>query len=124
MGLYTGNGDGGMTSLLNMKNVSKGDDRIELLGTIDELNSHIGVVKSHETSSRLTESYNRIQKNLMRMMAGIADPYQKEYKLASDEVRFLENEIDYYEGLFSRKKDFVLPGENPVSARLDVTRTV
>lgn len=124
MGLYTGNGDGGMTSLLNTKNVSKGDDRIELLGTIDELNSHIGVVKSHEKSGRLVDAYNRIQKNLMRMMAGIADPYHKDYKISVDEVQFLEQEIDYFEGMFARKKDFVLPGETAVSAQLDVTRTV
>ncbi|MDO5101036.1 MAG: cob(I)yrinic acid a,c-diamide adenosyltransferase [Eubacteriales bacterium] len=124
MGLYTGNGDGGMTSLLNTKNVSKGDDRIELLGTIDELNSHIGVVKSNEKSGRLVDAYNRIQKNLMRMMAGIADPYHKDYKISADEVQFLEQEIDYFEGMFARKKDFVLPGETAVSAQLDVTRTV
>ncbi|MDD7268168.1 MAG: cob(I)yrinic acid a,c-diamide adenosyltransferase [Lachnospiraceae bacterium] len=124
MGLYTGNGDGGMTSLLNTKNISKGDDRIELLGTIDELNSHIGVVKSHEKSSRLTENYNRIQKNLMKLMAAVADPFQKDYKLSADEVKFLESEIDYFEGLFARKKDFILPGETERSAELDVTRTV
>lgn len=45
MKLYTGTGDTGMTSLLNETKVSKADDRIELLGTIDELSSNIGLAK-------------------------------------------------------------------------------
>ena len=46
MNVYTKGGDKGTTSLVHTKNVSKSDDRIQLVGTIDELTSHIGVVKT------------------------------------------------------------------------------
>ena len=46
MNIYTKNGDKGTTNLIHTKNVSKSDDRIQLVGTIDELTSHLGLVKT------------------------------------------------------------------------------
>ena len=46
MNIYTKNGDGGMTSLVHGPSIPKSDDRIELLGTLDELMSHLGLVKN------------------------------------------------------------------------------
>ena len=48
MSIYTTNGDKGTTNLVRTKNVSKSDDRIQLVGTIDELISHLGLVKDHD----------------------------------------------------------------------------
>ena len=73
MNIYTKNGDRGTTSLMNGISVSKADDRIELVGTIDELNSFIGLAKVLADAS-LKESLAHIQRNLMLIMAGVADP--------------------------------------------------
>lgn len=124
MKIYTKSGDNGTTSLMKIQNVPKDDDRIELLGAIDELTSNLGVVKTLEIDEATKEQLVYIQQNLMTIMAGIADFYNQEYKLKEDEIINLETEIDRLEGLFPRQKKFVLPGENRISAQLDVARTV
>ena len=58
MNIYTKNGDRGTTELVNAKNVSKSDDRIQLLGTIDELTSHIGLVKTISNHSSVSWDLN------------------------------------------------------------------
>lgn len=124
MNIYTKTGDNGMTSLMKIKNVSKSDDRIELLGTIDELTCHLGLIKTETKAPDSAAMLQKIQKTLMTIMAGIADPYNKDYKLPVEEVTVLEEEINRLESLFPRKKEFILPGECKDSAQIDVARTV
>ena len=107
MKIYTKNGDTGKTSLMNGVSVSKSDDRIELLGTIDELSSHIGLAKVI-ASQPLQDRLSQIQKALIQMMAGIADPRNLDYRFTKEETFMLEEEIDRLEGLFPRAKEFVL----------------
>ena len=123
MNIYTKNGDRGTTSLMNGISVSKADDRIELVGTIDELNSFIGLAKVLADAS-LKESLAHIQRNLMLIMAGVADPRNMDYRFSQDETKALEEEIDRIENSFPRIKDFVLYGGCELSARLDVARAV
>ena len=123
MNIYTRNGDRGTTSLMNGISVSKSDDRIELVGTIDELNSFIGLAKVLADAS-LKESLSHIQRNLMQIMAGVADPRNMDYRFSADETKALEEEIDRIENSFPRIKDFVLYGGCELSARLDVARSV
>lgn len=123
MNIYTKNGDRGTTSLMNGISVSKADDRIELVGTIDELNSFIGLAKVLADAS-LKENLAHIQRNLMLIMAGIADPRNMDYRFSQDETKTLEGEIDRIENSFPRIKDFVLYGGCELSARLDVARAV
>ena len=123
MNIYTRNGDRGTTCLMNGISVSKSDDRIELVGTIDELNSFIGLAKVLADSS-LKESLAHIQRNLMQIMAGVADPRNMDYRFSADETKALEEEIDRIENSFPRIKDFVLYGGCELSARLDVARSV
>ena len=123
MKLYTKNGDRGTTSLMNGISVSKSDDRIELVGTIDELNSHIGLAKVLADDG-LKKSLSHIQRNLMQIMAGVADPRNMDYRFSSDETAALEEEIDRIVNSFPRIKDFVLYGGCEQSARLDVARAV
>ena len=124
MSIYTKIGDNGSTRLMKIQNVSKSDDRIQLLGTIDELTSNIGLVKASETNEEVKMQLERIQKNLMTIMSTIADQYNREYKLKNEEVTHLEEEINHLEDAFPRKKEFVLPGNNVKSAQIDVARTV
>ena len=123
MKIYTKKGDDGRTSLLNGMRVLKTDDRIELLGTIDELNSHIGMAKVLSEEPLRTE-LTRIQENLIHLMSGIADPMKKEYRFDMKETEALEEWIDRMESSFSREKKFVLYGGCEQSARLDVARAV
>lgn len=123
MKIYTKTGDNGTTSLLNGISVSKSDDRIELLGTIDELSSHIGLAKVL-ADDNLKESLSHIQKNLIQIMAGIADPRDLNYRFSSDETESLEQAIDEMEQAFPRAKEFILYGGCEQSARLDVARAV
>ncbi len=124
MNIYTKNGDKGTTNLVRTKNVSKSDDRIGLVGTIDELTSHIGVVKTLLTDGETIRMLEKIQETLITVMAGVADPYNREYHITDDKTQLLEEEIDRMEGLFDRPKKFILPGGTRLSAETDVARTV
>lgn len=124
MKVYTKNGDAGITSLVHTRNVPKSDDRIRFVGTADELNSQIGLVKSQTADGQTKAFLEEIQNTLMTVMAGVADPFNQKYKVKDESVSVLEQEIDRLEGLFSRRQGFVLPGENPLSAQIDVARTV
>ena len=124
MSIYTKSGDKGTTNLVHTKNVSKSDDRIQLEGTIDELTSHIGVVKTVISDGDTIRFLEKIQENLVKVTAGVADPYNREYKINDDKTELLEEEIDRLEGLFHCPKDSVLPGACPLSAQIDVTRSV
>ena len=122
MKIYTKNGDGGYTSLLNNSRVSKSDDRIELLGCIDELSSHLGLAKV-ASDDVLKADLSKIQGVLIKLMAGVASSGSGKYKM-SDEIVFLEDKIDFMENAFPREKAFVLFGGCELSARLDVARAV
>lgn len=123
MKVYTKKGDRGNTSLANGMSVSKSDDRIELVGTIDELNSYIGHAKVI-SETRLKSSLTEIQRILMKIMAGVADPRNLDYRMTVQEISALEEKIDELEASFPRVKDFVLYGGCELSARLDIARAV
>lgn len=123
MGIYTKNGDNGMSELMNHTLISKTDNRFEALGTIDELSSHLGLLKCvclEEEKGKLSS----IQKKLMMIMAGIADETNNRYVIPKTEIVWLEMEIDAMEASFPRVKEFVLPGGCEKSARADVARTI
>lgn len=113
-----------MTTLMSSTKISKSDERVDALGSVDELTSNIGVAKSLITCEILRGKLERIQKLLITLMAGIASPRNAKYAIPEEEVTFLENEIDEMEDAFPRKKEFVLPGGCELSARLDVARAV
>ena len=124
MSIYTKNGDKGTTNLVHTKNVSKADDRIQLEGTIDELSCHIGVLKTMIRDGDTIRFLEKIQGNLIRIDAGVADPYNREYKINDDKTELLEEEIDRLTGLFHMPKESSLPGACRLSAEIDVTWAV
>lgn len=123
MAIYTKTGDGGTTSLLNRARVPKFDERVELMGNIDELNSHLGLIKVL-MCDKGKENISAIQKDLMKIMAGIADSSNTSYKVSDSMIKFLEEKIDKTESLFPREHNFVLYGKCELSARIDVARAV
>ena len=124
MNIYTKGGDKGTTSLVHTKNVSKSDDRIQLVGTIDELTSHLGLVKTMLKDEETIRFLEKIQRTLITVMAGVADPYKRDYRIDDVKTEYLEDEINRMEGLFQRPREFILPGKCRLSAEMDVARTV
>lgn len=124
MSIYTRKGDQGNTTLLKGEPVKKYDIRVELLGSMDELNSLLGVLKSQEEGQELKKFFERIQRNLMQIMAGVADQNQGAYTFSARETQALEELIDRMEAAFPRKKEFILPGASFYTAQIDVCRTV
>ena len=124
MKIYTKGGDRGTTSLVQTKNISKSDDRVQCVGTMDELTSQIGLVKTMLTDAQETGFLEKIQRTLITVMAGVADPFKKDYHIDDSAAQELEAEIDRLELLFQRPKEFILPGTCRLSAQIDVARTV
>ncbi len=123
MKVYTKKGDNGMTSLLDGTWVSKSDERMDLIGTVDELNSHIGLAKV-AADDAVKEKLEIVQRELMTVMSGVAAHRDRRYKITEEQVSRLEQEIDAMEDTFPREKGFVLYGGCELSARLDVARAV
>ena len=124
MSIYTRNGDRGTTDLVRTKNVSKSDDRIQLVGTIDELTSHLGLVRTMSEDQDTVKVLEKIQGTLISVMSGVADPYNREYKLGDEKTEFLEQEIDRISGLFQQPREMILPGKSRLSAEIDIARAV
>ena len=125
MSIYTANGDKGTTNLVHTKNVSKSDDRIQLVGTIDELNSHLGLIKSMMSEADDIRFIENIQRTLNAVCSGVADPFNREFRTEDDRTGQLEEEISRLEGLFHcPEEENILPGSSRLSAELDIARAV
>jgi cob(I)alamin adenosyltransferase len=111
---FSKKGDGGETSLLTGERVSKGSLRPETYGTLDEASSVLGLAKAFSTNERLRAMVQTIQEDLLVLGAQLAGTREK----PSDwKVEALQHEVPL-------PRRFVLPGANPVSAALDMARTV
>jgi cob(I)alamin adenosyltransferase len=126
--IYTKLGDGGETHLGDMSRVPKTHPRIEAYGTVDELNSYIGVVL---TLDGLPEPYRdwlaRIQNDLFDVGADIAapaDPSRERLRVLPEQTVWLEQRCDQVNATLAPLKSFVLPGGTAAAAHLHVARTV
>lgn len=124
MKIYTKKGDSGFTDLLNGERVSKADERIELLGSIDEFTSFLGIAKVHIKNEEIANIIHEIQQKLIVFMAAIADGKSDTWFIEDKDIFKIENFIDEYEEKFPREKKFVVPGGSKVSAYMDTARTL
>ena len=124
MEVYTGYGDKGMTDLSHTKNVSKSDDRICLMGSVEELMSHIGLVRVLVADVDVVRMLEKISETLKKIIDGVSDPYNREFKVSEDRTELLEEEIGRMKEIFSGEKLPSLPGDSRVAAEVDVTRAV
>lgn len=124
MEVYTGYGDKGMTDLSHTKNVSKSDDRICLMGSVEELVSHIGLVRALIGDGDVVRMLEKITETLKKITDGVSDPYNREFKVSEDRTELLEEEIGRMKEIFSGKRLPILPGDSRVAAEIDVTRAV
>lgn len=130
MSIYTRSGDKGMTKIHGGTRVPKDDIRIEANGTIDELNSMLGVVRAFiEENDEWQELLYKIQKELMIVMSLVATPHSDRDKnpnvMDTDMVKWVESKIDEYkEAMGEESRYFILPGGNLVSSHLQLARTI
>ena len=128
MSVTTKTGDKGYTSLLNGKRVHKYDLRIDLMGYIDELTSHIGLAKSKITEIEVVSEIDSFQHDLSRIMASIASDESKKatnkYSIETKTIEFIEERTRNYESMYLSTGKFIMPGENQVSASLHVARAI
>lgn len=128
MKIYTKTGDSGQTSLFGGKRVNKNDVRINSYGTIDELNSIIGLILTEKVNERTNEILNNIQHILFAIGAELATPSDVKSSvinsLSVDEILSIEQIIDEIENQLSPLKNFILPGGTRSAALLHLARTV
>jgi cob(I)alamin adenosyltransferase len=128
MKIYTKTGDDGTTALFGGKRVSKSELRIESYGTVDELNSWVGVIRDQEVNASRKDELIGIQDRLFTIGSILAaEPGNTKVKvppLSADDVTFLEERIDAMEKKLEPMKVFVLPGGHPSVSFGHVARTV
>ena len=123
MKVYTKTGDSGKTSLFSGERVYKHFPEISLVGSIDELQSFIGLVKTAKIKSSDKKTLQEIQQDLYQIMGHISG--------AKIEISTLNNKINLFEQIIDKlsvgqvKQDsFILPGSTEISAKLHILRTI
>ncbi|MGB4958636.1 MAG: cob(I)yrinic acid a,c-diamide adenosyltransferase [Saprospiraceae bacterium] len=127
MKIYTKTGDKGDTSLFGGKRISKDDLRIEAYGTVDELNSFIGLLNA--TFQEATQNYflTEVQKRLFTIGSNLASDPDKGMitpDILDEDIHVLENAMDTMEELLEPLKNFILPGGDISIGYAHVCRTI
>lgn len=129
MKLYTKTGDKGSTSLIGGTRVNKNDPRLEAYGTIDELNSHIGMLIAMNIPAEIAPFLYETQKKLFTIGSHLAtDTSKTEYNTVSiihdGHIEEIEKEIDKIQENLVPLKYFILPGGSVEAAQSHICRTV
>lgn len=123
--VYTRFGDKGETQIGGGKVVSKGSWRVEAMGTADELNAWVGVVRSFLSDSALDQRLEGLQHTLFTIGADLAIPLDHEGpRVEATHIQELEKEIDMWNAQLPPLKEFILPTGSPAVSFLHVCRTV
>ena len=127
--IYTKTGDSGKTSLIGGTKVPKSHIRIDTYGTVDELNSWIGVVSDLTPDEQIKVVLKEIQDRLFTVGSSLAcdpekEPLMKIPDLKESDIVFLENEIDQMNESLPAMKFFVLPGGHLAISQTHVARCV
>ena len=125
MKIYTKTGDKGRTSLFDGTRVDKDDIRVESYGTLDELNSYIGLCTCY------ADDYDKkilrhVQMKLFSVCAELATKEEGKYKtpVTEDDINELEDIIDSYIERIDKIDAFIVPGTSLISANLHIARTI
>jgi cob(I)alamin adenosyltransferase len=128
MKIYTKTGDFGETALFGGERVLKTHPRIDAYGTLDELNSVLGLASSFLVKdSKVFVPLRRVQMELFSLGAELATPESKNIKsnlIGSEEIKKLESNIDEWDEELAPLKNFILPGGAPGTGGLHLARTV
>ncbi len=135
MKVYTKTGDSGTTALFGGTRVPKHHIRIESYGTVDELNSHIGLIRDQDINDLYKNVLIEVQDRLFTVGAILATPPEKEtlkngqprlqnLGIVESDIEFLENEIDRMEEALPPMTHFVLPGGHTTVSYCHIARCV
>lgn len=128
MKIYTKTGDEGKTSLFGGKRVEKNHTRLEAYGTIDELNSVLGVSLAFCKDELTKKIIYEVQNSLFRVGSELATPPEVKSKaivaISKEEIRNIEKVIDEIELKLNPLKNFILPGGSKSASFLHLARTV
>ena len=135
MKVYTKTGDTGTTALFGGTRVPKDHIRIESYGTVDELNSYLGLIRDQEINVHYKEILVRVQDRLFTIGAILATPPEKEVlkngqprlnipKISEGDIQLLENEIDDMENSLPQMTHFILPGGHTTVSYCHISRCV
>lgn len=127
--IYTKTGDLGKTSLLGGTKVPKSHIRIESYGTVDELNSYVGLVSDHISDVHSKSILKEIQDRLFTIGSSLAcdpekEPIMKIPDLKESDINLLEREIDRMNEVLPEMKNFILPGGHVAVSTTHVARCV
>lgn len=129
MKIYTKTGDKGFTSLIGGTRVPKSSHRIDTYGTVDELNSWIGLLRDQEVNTSRRDLLKEIQDRLFTMGSALAtDPAATQSKplppLLPADITLLERAMDEMDAQLPPLREFVLPGGHQAVSFCHVARTV
>ncbi len=135
MKIYTKTGDKGTTALFGGTRVAKHHIRIESYGTVDELNSHIGLIRDQEIDARSKEILIHIQDRLFTLGSILATDPEKTIlksgkerlnipKIIEDDILLLEKEMDFMNESLPPMTHFVLPGGHTTVSHCHIARCV
>ena len=135
MKIYTKTGDKGTTALFGGTRVPKHDLRIESYGTVDELNSYVGLIRDQNIDLKTIDSLLKIQNELFTLGAMLATPPEKEVlksgkqrlnipKVTQSNIEYLESEMDAMNLELPQMTNFILPGGNQTVSFCHIARCV
>lgn len=127
MKIYTKKGDTGETSLLGGQRVPKNDIRLMAYGTVDELNSHLGKVRSFKIDAHYQDVLLEIQKKLFIIGSNLAKTAESKIDLSEiseADVEMLEREIDKMTSSLPEINSFIIPGGSQAVASCHIARSV
>lgn len=126
--IYTKTGDKGETSLIGGKRVPKYHERIEAYGTVDELNSYIGLIRDLEVNQHIKDLLIEIQDRLFTAESLLAEDPQTSTlpmpQLFEKDILLLENEIDEMNKELPVLSSFILPGGHPIVSHCHIARCI
>jgi cob(I)alamin adenosyltransferase len=124
---YTRKGDDGTTGLLGEGRVPKDHRRLDAVGTIDEASAALGVARASSKYPQTKEILLRVQRDLYGLMAEVAaTPVNATCfrSITTDRVTWLEAQIEQISRIVEIPKEFIIPGDTPAGAALDLARTI
>ncbi|MDD4141949.1 MAG: cob(I)yrinic acid a,c-diamide adenosyltransferase [Bacteroidales bacterium] len=128
MKIYTKTGDAGTTALIGNKRVSKNDARVEAYGAVDELNAFLGLVRTFNLPGQVEDMILRIQKNLFSVSSFMActspEIAAKFGEPDTEIVAAMEQAVDEMMKKLPETFSFSIPAKNPLSANVNIARTV
>src|SRR5919202_1357861 len=119
----TGSGDDGTTTLLGGGRLAKDDERIALLGDIDEASASLGLDRAEAEDKEIEELLLELQRLLYRIMGDVGMP-KEQNAVGPEDVRTVDEALENWRSRTEIPEEFVVPGESKLGALLDFARSI